>query len=462
MTKDDYGYLESTLRELSLFIAECKAKEDWKIEEDRKAHFKRLFYVVGSLSPAEQQAVERERAKYYSSSPYGAIAAPYNVRPLPNVKNEASQLDIMRNKNTVNSQLRYEKGDEELIKLKYGQGSISIKIRYNKKGTIYKIYQGRYRDEYGKYKSVYGKTQKECLKKLREANPTKKNAPVRLKFPTLQEWMLSWYNDYKKSTLRLSTQKGYEANMNTYIFPALGKIKLCALTTETLQHFFTGIHSGNTRKKLFLFLSACLKKAVVLKKLQSNPCDAVELPKYKKKKRRPFEYEEQNKILSAEEKIAQVFFFLCVTGLRMGEFLALTKEDFYFEQNVFRVDKAIAQGVKGETKTEAGNRNVFFLEELFEHFDINLLGTFTYHGLRSSLARILKKHNISGVSWHCTRHTYATVCHSFGMNDKVLQEQLGHSTLAMTQDVYTHLLKKGTSKIRDYLDKLCTHICRFF
>ena len=374
---------------------------------------------------------------------------------------EDLQLNKMRDVKTVNSELNI-KGDEELIKLKYGQGSISLKIRYNKKGTIYKIYQGRYYDEFGKYRSVYGKTQKECLKKLREANPIKKNGPLRTKYTTLQDWMLSWYNDYKKSTLRPSTQKGYEANMNTYIFPALGKTRLSELTTETLQRFFTSIQSGNTRKKLFLFVSACLKKAVVLKKLQFNPCDAVELPKYKKKKRRPFEYNEQNLILSEEDKTAQVFFFLCATGLRIGEFLALTKDDFYPDQNVFRVDKAIVQGIKGETKSEAGNRNVYFLDELFTHFDINLLGTFTYNGLKSSLERIMKKHGISGVSWHCTRHTYATICHSFGMNDKVLQEQLGHSTLAMTQDVYTHLLKKGTSKIRDYLSNICTHIHRCF
>ncbi len=433
MNTDKIDTLLGYLAEIGAFISEVKFRAR---EHDKSIKI--------------SEAVENYLNGFNFSSPNGD-----DVAPMRNV-NDALQLN---SKGKIAANSISHKGEEELVKLKHGQGSIHIRIRYNKNGTIYKLYQGRYYDEYGKLKSVYGRTQKECLKKLREAHPVKKNAPCKQIYPTLKDWMLAWYNDYKKNSLRLSTQRGYEALMQTYIFPALGKIKLPAVTTEFLQHFFIKLKNGNTRKKIFLLLSACLKKAVVLKKLQFNPCDAVELPKYKKKKRRPFEYEEQNLILSEGSRTAQAFFFMCATGLRIGEFLALTKDDFYFEQNVFKVDKALVQGVVGDPKSEAGCRNVFFMEELFENFDINLLGTFTYSGLKNSLDKIMAENGIVGVSWHCTRHTYATICHSFRMDDKVLQDQLGHSTLAMTQDVYTHLLKKGTSKIGAYLSNLCTHIC---
>ncbi len=421
------------LAELGAFLSEIKSRAEENVQGIQIS-----------------EAVEKYLAGFNFSPLHGETVAPTR-----NV-NEVLQLNS-RNERIVNS--NFLKGENELIKLKHGQGSITLRIRYNKNGTIYKIYQGRYYDEFGKIRSVYGKTQQECLRNLRAANPKKKNAPCKQIYPTLKEWMLSWYNDYKKGSLRLSTQKSYEALMDTYVFPALAKIKLPAITTDYLQHFFIKIKGGNTRKKIFLLLSACLNKAVVLKKLPFNPCDAVELPKYKKKKRRPFEYEEQNLILAEDCKTAQAFFFMCATGLRIGEFLALTKDDFYFDQNIFKVDKALVQGVVGEPKSDAGCRNVYFLQELFEHFDINLLGTFSYSGLKNSLDKIMLKNNIKGVSWHCTRHTYATLCHSSRMDDKVLQTQLGHSTLAMTQDVYTHLLKKGTSKIGAYLNNLCTHIC---
>ena len=431
MDKDKVNTFLGYLAEISAYLIE----EKYRVHENDS-----------NLSVSE--AVERY-LDGFNISPSGE-----RVAPLRNIS-DVLQLNS-RNEKLVNSNLL--KGDKELIKLKYGQGSISVRLRYNKNGTIYKTYQGRYYDEFGKVKSVYGKTQQECLRKLKEAHPTKKGKPAKQVFPTVQEWMLHWYNEYKKGTIRHSSQRGYEQQMNAYIFPALGKIKLPALTTDYLQHFFNKIEAGNVRKKIYLLLSACLKKAVLLKKIQFNPCDAVELPKFKKKKRRPYEYSEQNALLSEENNVAQAFFFLCATGLRVGEFLALTKDDFYPDQSLFKVDKAIVQGIEGETKSDASNRTVYYTEELFEHFDLNLLGTFTYPGLRSGFSRLLKKHDISGVSLHCTRHTYATICHSFGMNDKTLQSQLGHSTLAMTQDVYTHLLKKGESKIRTYLEQLCTHI----
>ena len=376
----------------------------------------------------------------------GAVAPPYVDSQLNNSE-----------KKIVNQTIK--QGEQELTKLKYGQGSIKLRIRYNKNGTVYKYYEGRFYDETGKLRYVYSKNLKDCVKLLREANPIKKNKVIHAKYLTLQDWMLTWYNDFKKQTLRLTSQHGYEYQMKNIIFPALGKTKLYALTTEQVQAFLNKIKAGNTRKKVYLLISACLKKAVVLKKVSSNVCDAVELPKVKKQKRRPFEYNEQALILTDDSKTSQAFFFLCVTGLRVGEFLALTKDDFYHDKNCFVVNKAIANGIPGETKSESSNRMVYYVDSLFENFDLNILGTFTYSSLKNAFVRLLKNKGINGVSLHSTRHTFATICHSFGVNDKMLQSLLGHSTLAMTQDVYTHLMKKGSSKIRDYLQELCTYIC---
>lgn len=53
-------------------------------------------------------------------------------------------------------------------------------------------------------------------------------------------------------------------------------------------------------------------------------------------------------------------------------------------------------------------------------------------------------------SGHCFRHTYATRCFEAGVNPKVVQHQLGHATLKMTMDLYTHLFE---DKKEDELDK---------
>ncbi len=343
-----------------------------------------------------------------------------------------------------------------MIKLKYGEGSIRPKTRVRKKdGSIYKIYEGKYYNEYGQCKSVYGKTQKECLQKLREANPKKKTV-ARQRYVTLKDWLLEWFNTFRRNKVRPSTIRSYETLMHSHIIPALGKYKLFELTGERLQRFFNSISAANTRKKVLTFLTSCLDKAVALQKVTRNNCILVELPRYKKKKRRAFTYAEQELILEKGNDVQKkIFFFLCCTGLRVGEFLALRKEDFNLEENYFIVDKSISEGEESDCKTEASNRIIYFTGELIESFDFELLGKYTYAGLRTSFRRLLNTLSIEGVSLHCCRHTFATVCHSLYMNEKTLQSLLGHSTLAMTQDVYTHLMKKGSSKIRSYLEKFC-------
>lgn len=374
------------------------------------------------------------------------------------VQSETLQLNRTEEKNQIRNLL---KGEEDLIKLKHGCGSLRIKTRIGKKGNLYKIYEGRYYNEYGQYRSVYGKTQTECVKKLKEALQFKHKGE-KIKTLTLEEWIKTWYKEFKTQNLRMSSARNMESQINYHIIPKLGKKKLSDLTGETLQTFFNGIEGGNTCKKVYCTLNECLNKAVVLKKTVSNNCNAVVLKKYKKQKRRPITYEEQNKLFALSNKYVQALFFLSATGLRVGEFLALKKTDFFFDEQFFKVDKAISCGEEGKTKTESSERTVYFTNKLFEYFDLNLLGSYTYAGLRSGLDRLFKSMGISGISLHSTRHTFASICHSLGMNDKVLQNQLGHSTLAMTQDTYTHLLRKGTSNLYLYLQDYCAFICTRF
>lgn len=58
------------------------------------------------------------------------------------------------------------------------------------------------------------------------------------------------------------------------------------------------------------------------------------------------------------------------------------------------------------------------------------------------------------INLHSTRHTYASLAHYVGIDEKVIQKQLGHKTLAMTQDTYTDLLLDGNSVIKEYFLRL--------
>ncbi len=62
MKKEDYDYIENTLRSLSLLIRKCKLSEDWAIKEKEKEVFKSLFYIVGSTPKEKVKEIEKGRA----------------------------------------------------------------------------------------------------------------------------------------------------------------------------------------------------------------------------------------------------------------------------------------------------------------------------------------------------------------------------------------------------------------
>ncbi len=64
MKKEDYDYIENTLRSLSLFIRKCKLSEEWAIFEKEREKFKRLFYIVGSTSEEKVKEIEKERVLF--------------------------------------------------------------------------------------------------------------------------------------------------------------------------------------------------------------------------------------------------------------------------------------------------------------------------------------------------------------------------------------------------------------
>lgn len=356
-------------------------------------------------------------------------------------------------------------------KLKYGAGSISIRRRKRKDGTYRRFYQGRiYRN--GKQLHVYGSTQAECLDKLkalREDIEAEKRRLARLRksepdtadgkavFRTYGDWLDEWVKQFKEGKLR----EDYYEEFNRYvriIREALGELQLKKIESLDILHYLNSLPRRNSTVKQYDIINGSLQKAEDFGIIKRNPCKIVEKPTYKKQKRRAFELEEQTAILSAlNERYSKVFYFLCCTGLRIGEFLALQPSDFDFERHFFKVDSTISlkSGKDKETKTDAGVRKVYFADELFEVFEMDALGTFTYNGIKKAFKKVYQKLGIEGVSvTHSCRHTFSSMLYAVGISDKVIQKLCGHADVATTMETYTDILMKGESPVLDYVRKL--------
>ena len=160
---------------------------------------------------------------------------------------------------------------------------------------------------------------------------------------------------------------------------------------------------------------------------------------------------------------------LMYSGMRREEALAISYEDFDIKNNLIRVNKTLIFDsnngiIRDSTKSKAGNRYIPFVAPL--QALINPKGK---HGLLFSRdGRPLKKGEFDkefnkyrkdlaiSCTSHQLRHYFCTVCFDAGLDEKDLQEIMGHSKIAMSKDIYTHIRKQRKQDAADKLNKFIT------
>ena len=161
-------------------------------------------------------------------------------------------------------------------------------------GTIRKRSDGRWEARYttgidpktGKQiqKSAYGKTQKEVRQKLTEVTAEIDSGTyLEQTKDTVGEWLDTWLKTYALYSVKSYTYDAYERSCNIHIKPALGRIRLSALTAPQIQQFYNSLItekglSPKTVKNIHGVLHRALGQAVKLGMLRSNPTNVCDLP----------------------------------------------------------------------------------------------------------------------------------------------------------------------------------------
>ena len=342
-------------------------------------------------------------------------------------------------------------------KLRYGEGHYCLRTIQRKKGTVYKYYAGVTVIN-GEKHHLFAKTQEEIIKKIKLERqmylalgmpPKQKRQPPTL---TLERWYKKYYQTYRESEdFKEKTKTTYQ-RQSRRIMDALGNVPLKKLSELDIKNFLNTVSEGQ-RDKFYDIINAILKKAVANRLIDFNPCASLKRPKYRQLKFRAYQLEEQNIMLEkVEPPFNEVFYILCCTGLRIGEFLALTKDDIFDNYVVVNKNKDAAGNVITSTKT-GENRRVTILPGLFDNMPASLIETFSYNVVSKACRTVYRK--FGNVNLHGARHTYASMAHFVGIDDKKIQRELGHSTLAMTTDVYTDIIDNGESgRIIEYFKRL--------
>ncbi|KYH28902.1 transposase [Clostridium tepidiprofundi DSM 19306] len=312
--------------------------------------------------------------------------------------------------------------------------------------------------------------------------PTKKTVKT-----FIEEWLPSI-----KNSISYKTYKQYQYIAYTRVIPALGDKKLQQLNKLDVNKFLNDDIALNTGKKLssttlrhyYGFLNRMLKAALENGYVIKNIMETITAPKINKKEIRVLDEVQLKSLLEALKNysVYDCAFISANTGMRLGEVLGLTWNKIDFKNNCLYVTHQL-QYINGtfkltKLKTRSSQRKIVLnkllyhalkdikqkqfenksmLQEVYNN-DLNLVITqnngkpYSVEYVSRNFRRVISEcnykdnksiidyYNMPKLSFHDLRHTFATLMLKANVNPKVVSEILGHSTVAMTLDTYSHLL----------------------
>ncbi|WP_395549217.1 MULTISPECIES: tyrosine-type recombinase/integrase [unclassified Lacrimispora] len=337
-------------------------------------------------------------------------------------------------------------------------------------------YEGRVQFEFDRY-SVYADTLTELKKKMNDLRYRLEHGEfIASAKITLNEWFKTWIEQYKENQVKAGTIISYNDYFTYYIKDSLGKKKLVDIRGEHIQKLYNDlVKKGlalSSIKIISAILNGCLKQAMKNGLIERNPVPLATLPKgTAKSEHRVFTKEEQDIFMKyAQDSYLFNLFALAIrTGLRGGEIRGLKLSDVDKAANLLHIQRTLkyvsGRGFFEDTpKTATSMRDIPLTKDMLSIIErekqaygekVLRMDGYIFHlpdgtpisreRLQGEIDRILKRINEAGTTFerftpHCFRHTFATRAIENGMKPQTLKTILGHSTLSMTMDLYSHVL----------------------
>jgi integrase len=304
---------------------------------------------------------------------------------------------------------------------------------------------------------------------------------------TVAEYLRAWLRAQKK--LRQTTARNYSVNIEKYVVPQIGALKLTDVTSDTLDALYDKLSASGSRtggplapktvRNVHLVLHKALASAVKKRRLKFNPasaCDAV--PALEERQAREQRMREEvwspaeiRTFLESvrDDRLYAAWLLLATTGLRRGELLGLGWQHVDLETGTIRVARSLVvldgkPTLTGTTKTDSSAATIAvdagtvaalrahrtkqkqeerWGEEAYAPSDLVFTaeagGPLSPTGFLRRFQRLARHAGLRPIRVHAMRHSYASALLAGGLPMKVISDRLRHAGIGITSDLYVHL-----------------------
>jgi integrase len=313
---------------------------------------------------------------------------------------------------------------------------------------------------------------------------------------TLNEYLDKWLSEAVRGRVRPNSLHHYKMRMKFQVRPHLGQYKLSAITPMHVQNLMTKLHqqgiASTTIKKVHAILSSAFKQAVRWRVLQSNPAEGVKVSSVAKD-----ESKRHMKTLTADQAASFIkslsgdryyalFLLALIGGLRPEEYLGLRWHDIDFRRGLIAVRTVLISRADGggwyfgEPKTKRSKRSVPLPQSVMDalseqkkqqdEWKLKAGDGYNDHGLvfatKSGLPtdqrnlrysfhrRMLAAGLPSDIRLYDLRHSCATLLLGANVHPKIVSERLGHGSITITLDVYSHVLPTMQESASETLEQI--------
>jgi integrase len=362
--------------------------------------------------------------------------------------------------------------------VKHSNGEGSLRPKPRKDGR----WEARYHVEVGgvwKRRSVFGRTKADASKALRDALTARDGgASVTSARETVGTYLDAWLKG-TESTIRPRTFVSYSQIVRDHLKPALGRTPLTRLQPQHIQRLYQELldagRAPKTVRNVHVTLHRALEQAQRWRLVPTNVADLVDAPRQQRAEMKALNPEQARAVLVAAhgDDLEALWTVALTTGLRQGELLALRWPDVDLDHGSLRVVASLMRLVGQEPqlvepKSRRSRRQVELsagaVDALHRHRASAPSIGFVFaraDGRPLSVTTtwkrwqaVLLRAKVPAMPFHSARHSAATLLLSRGVHPKIVSEMLGHSTVAITLDVYSHVtpaMHREAAKVMDDL-----------